>query len=75
MASEHSSCAQEKRVSQSLIGFRGLNKATPKDEYPMPIAEMLVDSAARFKYLSILDDFSGYNKIFIAEEDVSKTAF
>jgi len=57
------------------IDFRDLNLATPKDEYPMPVAEMLVDSAAGFEYLSMLDGYSGYNQIFIAEEDVSKTAF
>jgi len=57
------------------IDFRDLNKATPKDEYSMPEAEMLVNSAAGFEYLSMLDGYSQYNKIFIAEEDVSKTAF
>jgi len=57
------------------IDFRDLNNATPKDEYPMPVEEMLVDSAAGFDYLSMLDGYSGYNQIFIAEEDVSKTAF
>ncbi|XP_050918351.1 uncharacterized protein LOC127135753 [Lathyrus oleraceus] len=49
--------------------------ATPKDEYPMPVAEILVDSAAGYEYLSMLDGYSGYNQIFIAEEDVSKTTF
>ncbi|WJX67949.1 hypothetical protein P8452_52368 [Trifolium repens] len=57
------------------IDFRDLNNATPKDEYAMPVAEMLVDSAAGFEFLSMLDGYSGYNQIFIAEEDVSKTAF
>jgi len=57
------------------IDFRDLNQATPKDEYPMPVAEMLVDSAIGFEYLSMLDGYSGYNQIYIAEEDVSKTAF
>jgi len=57
------------------IDFRDLNLATPKDEYPMPVAEMLVDSAAGYKYLSMLDGYSGYNQIYIVEEDVSKTAF
>src|SRR3954464_3602186 len=57
------------------IDFRDLNAATPKDEYPMPVAEMLVDSAAGFEYLSMLDGYSGYNQIFIAEDDVSKTVF
>jgi hypothetical protein len=57
------------------IDFMDLNLTTPKDEYPMPVAEMLVHSAAGFEYLSMLDGYSGYNKIFIAEEDVSKTVF
>jgi len=57
------------------IDFRGLNLATPKDEFPMPVAEMLVDLAAGIEYLSMLDGYSGYNQIFIAKEDVSKTAF
>ncbi|XP_045792014.1 uncharacterized protein LOC123886769 [Trifolium pratense] len=57
------------------IDFRDLNNATPKDEYLMPVAEMLIDSAAGFEYLSMLDGYSGYNQIFIAEEDVAKTAF
>ncbi|XP_027347963.1 uncharacterized protein LOC113859366 [Abrus precatorius] len=57
------------------IDFRNLNTATPKDEYPMPIADMLVDSAAGNEILSLLDGYSGYNQIFIAEEDISKTTF
>src|ERR1044072_791465 len=57
------------------IDFRDLNAATPNDEYPMPVADMLVDSAAGHEYLSLLDGYSGYNQIFIAEEDVPKTAF
>ena len=57
------------------IDFRDLYQATPKDEYSMPVAEMLVDSAAGFEYLSMMDGYSGYNQILIAEEDVSKTAF
>jgi len=57
------------------IDFRDLNLAIPKDEYAMPVAEILVDSAVGFEYLSMLDGYSGYNQIFIVEEDVSKTAF
>ncbi|KAK2422650.1 hypothetical protein QL285_033170 [Trifolium repens] len=57
------------------IDFRDLNNATPKDEYVMPVAEMLIDSAAGFEFFSMLDGYSGYNQIFIAEEDVTKTAF
>lgn len=57
------------------IDFRDLNNATPKDEYSMPVAEVLVDSAACFEYPRLLDGYSGYNQILIAEEDVPKTAF
>nr|CAD1839650.1 unnamed protein product [Ananas comosus var. bracteatus] len=57
------------------IDFRNLNLATPKDEYPMPIADMLVDSAAGNEILSFMDGHAGYNQIYIAEEDVAKTAF
>ena len=57
------------------IDFRNLNKATPKDEYPMPNADLLVDAAAGNKILSFMDGNAGYNQIFMAEEDISKTAF
>ena len=55
------------------IDFRNLNTATPKDEYPMPIADVLVDEVARQKLLSFMDGYSGYNQIFIIEEDFHKT--
>jgi len=57
------------------IDFRDLNQATPKEEYPMLEAEKLVDSAACYEYLSMKDSYSGYNQIYIAEEDVLKIAF
>ncbi|XP_062013819.1 uncharacterized protein LOC133730203 [Rosa rugosa] len=57
------------------VDFRNLNLATPKDEYPMPVADLLVDGAAKHEILSFMDGHAGYNQIFIAEEDVHKTAF
>jgi hypothetical protein len=51
------------------------NKIKNRGSYTMPVAEMLIDSAAGFEFLSMLDGYSGYNQIFIAEEDVSKTTF
>ena len=47
------------------IDFRDLNLSTPKDEYPMSVAEMLIDSAAGFEYLSMLDGYLGYNQIIL----------
>jgi hypothetical protein len=43
------------------VDFRDLNRATPKDEYPMPIAETLINVAAGNKILSFTDDNTGYN--------------
>ena len=57
------------------IDFRNLNRATPKDEYPMPIANMLIDAASGHRMISFLDGNAGYNQILMAEEDTSKTAF
>ena len=37
------------------IDFRNLNKATPMDGYPMPVADMLVDDAAGYKVISFMD--------------------
>ena len=57
------------------IDFKDLNKATLMDGYPMPIADMLVDAAAGHKVISFMDGNTGYNQIFMAEEDIHKTAF
>jgi hypothetical protein len=56
------------------IDFRDLNRATPMDGYPMPVADLLVDAAAGHKVISFMDGNAGYNQILMAIE-VSKTAF
>jgi hypothetical protein len=57
------------------VDFRDLNRATPKDEYPIPIAETLINDAAGNKIQSFMDGNAGYNQIFMALEDIHKTAF
>jgi hypothetical protein len=57
------------------IDFRDLNRATPMDGYPMPVANLLVDAAAGHKVINFMDGNAGYNQIFMAIEDISKTAF
>src|SRR4051812_28401092 len=57
------------------IDFRDLNKATPEDEYPMPIADTLINDASGHRVISFLHGNAGYNQIFMAEKDMSKTAF
>jgi hypothetical protein len=57
------------------IDFRDLNKATPMDGYPMPIADALVNAAIGHKVISFMDDNTGYNQIFMAIEDIAKLLF
>jgi hypothetical protein len=57
------------------VDFRDLNGATSKDEYPMPVVETLINAAAGHKILSFMDGNAGYNQIFMAAEDIHKTAF
>jgi hypothetical protein len=57
------------------VDYQNLNEAMPKNEYPMPIADVLINSASGNKVISFLDGNVGYNQIFMAEEDISKTTF
>jgi hypothetical protein len=60
---------------QVCIDFHNLNKAISKDEHPMPIADMLINNASGHRVISFLDGNVGYNQIFMAEEEMSKTTF
>jgi hypothetical protein len=57
------------------VDFRDINKATPKDEYIMPVVERLINAAAGNKILSFADGNAGYNQIFMAPKDIHNTAF
>ena len=57
------------------VDFTDLNKACPKDSYPLPQIDTLVDSTARHQLLSFMDAFLGYNQIKMEEADQEKTSF
>ena len=57
------------------VDFIDLNKAYPKDNYPLPRINQQVDSTAGHKLLSFMDAFSGYNQIRMDEVDQEKTFF
>ena len=57
------------------VDFIDLNKACPKDPYPLPQIDQIVDSTAGCDLLCFLDAFSGYHQIKMVEEDTEKTAF
>ena len=52
-----------------------LNNTCPKDSFPLPRIDQLVDSTAGHKLLTFMDGFFGYNQIQMAEEDQEKIAF
>ena len=57
------------------IDYRDLNKASPKDDFPLPHIDVLIDSTAGHEMMSFMDGDSRYNQIKMAVEDREKTAF
>ncbi|PKU62093.1 putative mitochondrial protein [Dendrobium catenatum] len=57
------------------IDFRDLNKACPKDDFPLPVSELLVDNTSNYDMFSFMDGSSGYNQIKMAPEDEKRTSF
>ena len=57
------------------VDFTNLIKACPKDNYPFPQIDVIMDSTARHQLLSFMDTFSGYNQIKLDEADQEKTSF
>ena len=57
------------------VDFTDLNRACPKDSYPLPQIYTLVDSMARHELLSFMDAFSGYNQIKMNDDDQERTSF
>ncbi|XP_073138042.1 uncharacterized protein [Henckelia pumila] len=57
------------------VDFRDLNKACPKDCYPLPRIDQLVDSTAGHQYLCFMDAYQGYHQIPLAKEDQDKVSF
>jgi hypothetical protein len=61
--------------NQRLRKMSDLNKACPKDEFPLPRIDSLVDAAASSELMSSLDCYSGYHQIWMKKEDEPKTSF
>jgi hypothetical protein len=57
------------------VDFTDLNKACPKDSFPLPRIDQLVDSTAEHRLLTFMDAFSGYNQIMMDDSDQEKTSF
>jgi len=57
------------------VDYRDLNRASPKDDFPLPHINTLVDNTATSSLYLFMDGFSGYNQIKMAPKDIEKTTF
>jgi hypothetical protein len=55
------------------VGYTALNKHCPKDTFPLPCIDQIIDSTAGCARLSFLDAYSVYNQIKLKVEDEEKT--
>ncbi|GAA0170943.1 hypothetical protein LIER_25094 [Lithospermum erythrorhizon] len=57
------------------VDFRDLNHACLKDDFPLPIPELMIDSTTSHEALTFMDGSSGFNQIRMAHEDEELTTF
>ena len=60
---------------QICIDYRDLNAVFPKDEFLLPITDVVIDNTCDFERISFMDGFSGYNQIKMYPEDEKHTSF
>ena len=75
MAGQRGHGQESKWEMENVRRFHRPKPSHPKDSFPLPRIDQLVDSTTRHKLLTFMDAFSGYNQILMAEEDQEKTAF
>ena len=66
---------KKNRQIRCYVDFKNLNRVCPKDEFPLPNMDLLIDSMAGNAMFSFMDRFSGYNQIKMALKDVEKNTF
>jgi hypothetical protein len=57
------------------VDYTSLNKHYPKDPFPLPRIDQIIDSTVGYARFSFLDAYCGYNQIILKKEDKEKTAF
>ena len=57
------------------INFTDVNRACPKDSFPLPRIDLIIDATVGHDLLSFMDAFSGYNQINMDPDDQEKTSF
>ena len=66
---------KKNRKWRVCVDFTDLNRAYPKDPFPISKIDQLVDATSRHPRMSFLDVFQGYHQIVLAPEDQEKTSF
>jgi Reverse transcriptase (RNA-dependent DNA polymerase) len=57
------------------VDFQDLNKACPKDNFLLPVTEIIIDHTFSYEVFSFMDNYAGYNQIKMTLEDEKHTAF
>ena len=57
------------------IDYHDLNAACPKDEFPLPLMDAMIDNTWGFERMFFMDGFSGYNRIKMYPEDAKHISF
>ena len=66
---------KKNRKWRMCVDYTGLNKACPKDHFPLPRIGQIVDSTSGCEILSFLDAYSGYHQIVMKESNHLTTSF
>ena len=75
MGVQYSPCEKKQGTNRVCIDFRDLNRACPKDNFPTPYIDQIIDNCAGSVIFSFMDGFFGYNQIEILPSDQHKMAF
>ena len=57
------------------MDYQDLNRSNPKDDFPLPHIDILIENTTQHKVFSFIDGFSGYNQIKMAPGEMKKTTF
>ncbi|XP_010495640.1 PREDICTED: uncharacterized protein LOC104772759 [Camelina sativa] len=66
---------KKNRTWRVCVDFTDLNKACPKDSFPLPRIDQLLEATAGNKLLSFMDAFFGYHQLMMHKDDREKTVF
>ena len=75
MVGQHGGGKEEDWEIASMCGLHRSNKTCPKDPFPIPQIDQLVDAIVGYPRMSFLDVFQGYHQIPLALNDQEKTTF